>query len=188
MLKFHLFKDQETQENYYFYPVNNREVNLFKSGFSKITRVLSKEYDKIEYGVSTSLRHKIVYEEIEKFSVIEEKKEASPLFVPSNSIIGKAMKKKPSGFSEGIDMNFSKNFMDYFDPEDDFRSKKKPFVEVSDLRRELLKFSEDYKDIDQNLNQILCDLRKLGLIIYFDNDILRSTIITNPQWFNSVFK
>ena len=66
--------------------------------------------------------------------------------------------------------------------------KKKPFVEVSDLRRELLKFSEDYKDIDQNLNQILCDLRKLGLIIYFDNDILRSTIITNPQWFNSVFK
>ena len=38
------------------------------------------------------------------------------------------------------------------------------------------------------LRTILIDLHKLGLIVFFDHDILRETIITDPQWFNLVFK
>ena len=39
-----------------------------------------------------------------------------------------------------------------------------------------------------NLRKILKDLHKLGVIIFFDEDILRETVIANPKWFNILFK
>ena len=38
------------------------------------------------------------------------------------------------------------------------------------------------------LRKILVDLHKIGSIIYFDDDILRETIISDPEWFNTVFR
>ena len=39
-----------------------------------------------------------------------------------------------------------------------------------------------------NLESILVDLHKLGVILYFNDDILKETIICDPKWFNNVFK
>eukprot|EP01091_Cochliopodium_minus_P007897 TRINITY_DN17790_c0_g1_i1.p1 TRINITY_DN17790_c0_g1~~TRINITY_DN17790_c0_g1_i1.p1 ORF type:complete len:383 (+),score=112.10 TRINITY_DN17790_c0_g1_i1:98-1246(+) len=47
---------------------------------------------------------------------------------------------------------------------------------------------ENKNFIIENMNEILVDLHKLGVIVYFDNDILRETIITDPRWFNIVFR
>eukprot|EP01091_Cochliopodium_minus_P008760 TRINITY_DN2038_c0_g1_i1.p1 TRINITY_DN2038_c0_g1~~TRINITY_DN2038_c0_g1_i1.p1 ORF type:complete len:1330 (-),score=374.41 TRINITY_DN2038_c0_g1_i1:37-3537(-) len=68
-------------------------------------------------------------------------------------------------------------------------STENPFVEVSYLKEYLIKeMEEESVEASDQIELILVDLHKLGVIIYFDNEILKETIITSPFWFNKVFK
>jgi hypothetical protein len=58
-LKIHTFPHEN--ENLLFCPVKSRE-ELEKSGIKKLYETLIKEYDSIQYSVSTNLSHKLVYE------------------------------------------------------------------------------------------------------------------------------
>ena len=65
-----------------------------------------------------------------------------------------------------------------------------------ELKNEMIKYSSIEKILVRNKNLIetsselrkyLVDLHKIGSIVYFDDDILRETIITDPIWFNRIF-
>jgi hypothetical protein len=63
------------------------------------------------------------------------------------------------------------------------------FLQVSQLKKSLESYEKHIcTQASQELNSLLTDLHKLGVIIYFDNEILGDIIITNPKWFNVVFK
>jgi hypothetical protein len=51
-----------------FFPLNNREKDIKKSGVKNIFDIISNEYNKAESTVSTTLRHFAVIKEIEKLS------------------------------------------------------------------------------------------------------------------------
>ena len=48
--------------------------------------------------------------------------------------------------------------------------------------------NKDAIESSNNIESILIDLHKLGVIVYFNDDILKETIICDPKWFNNVFK
>ena len=133
------------EESFVFFPINNRELSRNKSGLATIYTILAKEYDNIEHSISTTLRHKLVYEAIQNCCVTPEK------------------------------------------------GKTKPFLDVSVLKDALILKAEKEDQPEalaasKKLESLLVDLHKLGIIIFFDHDILRETIITTPEWFNRVFK
>ena len=55
-------------ESCIFFPLNNREKDIKKSGVKSIFDIISNEYNKAESTVSTTLRHFSVLKEIEKLS------------------------------------------------------------------------------------------------------------------------
>ena len=65
-------KKEETlissMESCIFFPLNNREKDIKKSGVKSIFDIISNEYNKAESTVSTTLRHFSVLKEIEKLS------------------------------------------------------------------------------------------------------------------------
>ena len=143
-LKFHEFKYNNVEQKIIFLPVLNREQDLKKSKTNNLFSVLSSEYDNVKHAVSTTLKHKIVYEEIELKIKLENKKEDEIM--------------------------------------------NEPFLEVEELLKKL-KQKKEFHDCDKNdLELILQDLHKLGLIVYFKKKSLCDTIIPNPKWFNLVFK
>ena len=139
-LNFHVFKETFNEKSY-FCTLNNWERDIHKSGIYKIRETISSEYNQVENGVKTNLKHYLVIKEIEKLS---------------------------------------KNKM---------KEIENPFVEISFLVEQLnQQMEEESKEAAQQIEPILVDLHKLGVIIYFNNEILKDTIITSPFWFNKVFK
>lgn len=56
---------------------------------------------------------------------------------------------------------------------------------LSDYNDEL---SEEYRLNDENITEMLLFLHRVGNLLYFDEDILRETIILDVQWFVNAFK
>ena len=140
-LKFHEFSEKYAGVNYFF-PLNNREKDLQKSGISNVIKIIHEEYNTEKNSVQTNLKHFTVSKLIEKLC--------------QTNIVNE---------------------------------QETPFLNISLLREEVEKLKEnDLEDISNQLNSILVDLHNLGVIVYFDFDILRETVITNPIWFNKVFK
>lgn len=146
-------KISDQEEVFVFFPLNNRELSREKSGISTIYRILANEYDNIQHSISTTLKHKIVYDMIQKLS-------------GSRDQNGQIQKDN---------------------------EKIKPFLDVAKLKQELILQGEREEQQEAIIvcNEIeiyLVDLHKLGVIIFFDHDILRETIICTPEFFNKVFK
>ena len=201
-LNFHKFKTQN-QENHtkegdeigdedeeIFTYLNSREKDLEKSGINKLHKILSKDYDNVDHAVSTNLKHKIVFEEIEKISkrkvVIptqNEKKERKTLFGKLRSSFNFADLKEV--VNQGNQEIRRKNSADIIE----VLKEEEPFVEVSDLMKIINENNELNERLErEEVEYILEDLHKLGLIVYFKKKSLSDTIIANPQWFNLVFK
>lgn len=111
------------------------------------------------------MKHKLVLERIEKLSgKTNERKEVQ----------------KKSSF-------FSLFWYSFSSATEEIETKKKikPYIEVEQLRQEL-KLEEESNflaaDANKQLVEILLDLHKLGMIIYFDKPLLENTIISYPQW------
>ena len=133
---------QATCNELIFFPVNNQEINLDKSGINQVYCLLSNVYQNVPHNVCTTLKHKIVFEAIEE--------------------ITKLVKKENS-----------------------------PFIELSSLKHYLFQYKDDNTEIAEsynNLEDILLDLNKLGVIVYNNSESLKNTIVVHPQWFNNVFK
>ena len=63
-------------------------------------------------------------------------------------------------------------------------------LDVSLLKKSISELNNEdtFEDINENITQVLCDLNDLGLIIFFDREMLKNTIITDPKWFNDILK
>ena len=242
-----------TNENVIFTCLLTIELNLERSGLKKLYNTLSTQYDNVEHAVSTTLKHKIVFEEIERMSnrnvrvsTINERAKKRNSFIPyfspvdldDNPQIENTMRKSKSfSFSDWSDFetlttkprrkelkkkkksafSFSSEaelFGDESSPlkidekidviekekeeekeekkdnkKEENNKKEEPFVEVEDLLENLNKKNDLDEIFDRNeIENILEDLHKLGLIVYFKKRSLSDTIISNPQWFNNVFK
>ena len=169
-LKIHKFETEDLlKEKMLFTTVNNRQLDMKTSGITKLKTILSTVYDNVEHSVSTTLRHKIVYNEIINMSgKTSSYKEQNERFSSKNFF------KKKNSISETEEFNC-----------------KQPFIHFSHLKNNLLEkknMDEISFDASKDLEKVLVDLHKLGLIIYFDNSHLRNIIISEPQWFNNVFK
>ena len=69
------------------------------------------------------------------------------------------------------------------------KENEEPFIEVSHLKERLMKsVEEDSNEAAEQVESILSDLNKLGVIIYFNEGTLKEKIISNPLWFNLFFK
>ena len=189
-MKIHKFIVEGSNEEFLFYPLRNREMDAKKAGISSIFEVLSKEYDSVEHSISTNLKHKYVFERIEKLSRAaslrgeEEALVGPPVLIEQEQEKKKKKKKKKrsklcSSESEVAPILPPKKEL----PAD-------PFIEVSKLREDILSQakSESEKEfaqnISENLEKILDDLHKLGVIVFIDHDILSKTIICDLKWFN----
>ena len=64
--------------------------------------------------------------------------------------------------------------------------KKEPILYVETLKESLIKSGKEKST--ENLQQILLDLHKMGIILYFNHPKLCDIIITDPQWLNNVFR
>lgn len=144
-LNFHFFKTIYC-DKLYFFPLNNREKDLERSGIQNIIDLLSNKYDHIEHSISTSLKHKKVYSLIKKLS--------------SNQ---RDPKKKDDNNIENA------------------------LVETSLLKEEIKKIDQFFLEECQ-LEDILSDLHKLGVIIFFEQKLLSDFVIADPHWFNSLIK
>ena len=178
-LNIHIFKGYEG-DGLYFHYIDNRQRDLNKSGINILYSLLSNKYDNVEHSVSTTLKHKIVFEKIEELS-------GRFVKIPSqNERIKKSISLKQ--FLGSLQTKFSTNNFDVNENQD---SKKDeiPFISVSDL---LITLNEknDLNEIFERkeIEKVLEDLHKLGLIIYFKKKSLNDTIISSPQWFNKLFK
>lgn len=73
-LNFHKFLDTEPLgDKFLFSVINNREGDLKSSGIEEMKRVISNEYDNSEHGIQTTLKHKLIFNFIEKISETEGK-------------------------------------------------------------------------------------------------------------------
>ena len=78
---------KEKGEDRLFYALNNRELSLDKSGIFRLYQLLAKEFDTIENTVSATLKHKVVFEQLEILSgkqqyIEDEKNKEIPLENP----------------------------------------------------------------------------------------------------------
>lgn len=147
-----------------FYCLNNRESDTKRSGVEKMVEILKNEYDDVKHSVSTNLKHKIVYDQICLISnrnkkESEEKAEIEPfLKVEKLKEILAKLQLQGNDNNNNDKMKMDMNEMD------------------------------EINEINENIECILVDLHKLGVIVFFNNDNLKETIITDPRWFNDVFK
>ena len=124
-----------------FYLLNNREVNIEKSGIKSIETLLKNKFIEIENVISPTLKHNFVYSTLQTINV-----------------------------------------------ENEFLNNGRPFLDFKDFFG-MLNNGKYGKIFDENkLRKILTDLHKLGVLVYFNNDSLRDTIVYNPKCFNKVFK
>ena len=72
--------------------------------------------------------------------------------------------------------------------EEETRKKENIFIDVLQLKNNILLYGEEQKKLVDNIEKILQDLHRLGLIVYLNNSSVRDLIITDPKWFNNVFK
>ena len=168
-LNFHLFNTPfNDKEKLLFTSLNNREINQDTSGLKNLYSILSTEYDKVDHAVSTTLKHKIVFDKVVEIS-------------KRNLTLEKEITEKinPNKDSIQLDSKYER----------EVNEEEEPIVEVTDLLN-FLNTKNDLNEIFERneLENILEDLHKLGLIVYFKKKSLSDTIISNPQWFNNVFK
>eukprot|EP01091_Cochliopodium_minus_P008761 TRINITY_DN2038_c0_g2_i1.p1 TRINITY_DN2038_c0_g2~~TRINITY_DN2038_c0_g2_i1.p1 ORF type:complete len:804 (-),score=252.31 TRINITY_DN2038_c0_g2_i1:749-3160(-) len=165
ILKFHLFFDKAIQKDIYFIAVNN--FSFEAEGARELQRLLASEYDSNKYGISATLKHKIVWEEIKLLSNME--------MTDLKDIEG-SFKWLPNLFYVKKENSPSKIV------------KKEPILYIQKLKAHLLNKKDLQGDPIENLEEILLDLHKLGIILYFDHPKLKDLIITDPQWLNNVFR
>jgi hypothetical protein len=180
-----------TNKKLFFTYLNNRELDLDKSEISKLYKILSSEYDNVDHAVSTTLKHKIVFEEIVKMSNrkvnikkekerIVEKEKKTNFF---NNII-QSIKTTKNSFSSHDHAEEREE-----DSKEEEEDSEEPFIELPCLINNLNKNNNSkYRFEKEQVESILEDLHKLGLIVYFFKKSLSDTIISNPQWFNNVLK
>ena len=60
-------------------------------------------------------------------------------------------------------------------------------IKYSLIEKELIEIRKLIENSSE-LRKLLVDLHKTGSIIYFDDEVLREIIISDPKWFNIVFK
>ena len=195
-MKFHQFpspsKNKENEEKILFTYLKNREKSLDKAGINNLYTLLSTEYDNVDNAVSTTLKHKIVFDKIEELSnrniSLPDKNER---FESNNSSSIKSFSSVEAIFGGKLETKKERNQKKKDIENNDSNNQKKeeiPFVEISDLINSL---NQDKKESEENFEKeqvenILEDLHKLGLIVYFKKEFLKDTIISNPQWFNKV--
>ena len=51
----------------------------------------------------------------------------------------------------------------------------------------VIPYLQKFKSKDKSIEEILCDLHLLGMVVYFNNPILKDIIIPDPRWLNKVF-
>ena len=178
-LNFFIFKDRK--ESLMFTLLNNRERDLEKSGLDLLYSNLVNVYNKkLEYAVSTTLKHTIVFEKIEQISIRN-------VYIPDKN--ERAKEKKNDRIFGFFQNNFQRDIQR---PEenlnDNHKKEEYPFVMIDSLLIELNKnyLNENFER--KELENILEDLHKLGLIVYFKKKSLSDIIISYPHWFNNVFK
>jgi hypothetical protein len=184
-LNFHKFKYQininkknKVEERIIFTPINNTEISLNKSGINNLFEILSTKYDYVDYSVKTNLKHKIVFEEIERIS----KRKVS---IPSQNERSKSFIMIDI-FSS---IQITKDNKNSLNPPNQEREDEEPFIEVSHLLKKINEKNELNEIFERDeIENILEDLHKLGMIVYFKKKSLNNTIISNPQWLNKVKK
>ena len=185
-LNFHKFQFETKKNKHYkfeerllFTFLNNKELDLEKSGINNLYNILSTKYDYIDYSVSTNLKHQIIFEEIQRLSKrnfsIPSQNERSKSFIMIDI------------FST---VSFSSSPKEKVTPQlPTQRHEEEPFVDVNDLLKNINEKNELNQIFERNeIENILEDLHKLGLIVYFKKKYLGDTFISNPQWFNNLFK
>ena len=185
-LNFHKFQFETKKNKHYkfeerllFTFLNNKELDLEKSGINNLYNILSTKYDYTDYSVSTNLKHQIIFEEIQRLSKrnfsIPSQNERSKSFIMIDI------------FST---VSFSSSPKEKVTPQlPTQRHEEEPFVDVNDLLKNINEKNELNQIFERNeIENILEDLHKLGLIVYFKKKYLGDTFISNPQWFNNLFK
>lgn len=154
------------KSGFIFYTVKNTEKEAEKTGLKEISSILREEYDNnVKHNVDASLKHKIIFKIIKHLSL---------KIVNENG-----------------------------DEDEGEEIENKPFVEVSKIKEFLIGISEGTKtlrndgEIDteekyfageslEDIETILLDLHKLGVIIYFNDPSLKEVVVSDPKWFNKV--
>ena len=295
-------EEEEEEEEYFFFAMKNKELDIFSSGISHIYQLLVKEYDNIEHSVSTTLKHKLVFQMIEKLASVhvnvsnlpllpspihpgapyppltssftfssppspnssphnspplpfsgltsslyysdlinfplESSSFLNPSSSSSSSSTGRSSflysESSPSSslassppFSPPLSSPVLRQYVGEKEKEKESESKKEmtnsnlttsptkereeerqeerrgksPFLQVSLLREMLREKSEEskrgerqeasreeMKEASVELEKILKDLTKLGLLVYFDHPSLPDILIPDPMWLNNMFK
>ena len=192
----------ENEDKFLFTYLNNRKLDIHDSGIYDLYKILSVECNSVEHAVSTTLRHKTVFDQIEKiskrkkyipsenenFENIKKRKNSKKIVLDSIKISSSfSIGHTQSSVSDSI--KASSSFSKKFKVVEDIDKQEKPFIEISDLINKLNQKDDlNIKFEREEIENILEDLHKLGLIVYFKKRALSDTIISNPQWFNNVFK
>ena len=166
--------DFELKKNgYIFNIVNNREIDVQKSGLESIKKTLCDDYDNVYFSVSASLKHKNVFEVIEQLSKIEEEKN-----IEEDNSEEKEIERKPF-----IEVSQIKSFLKEIE---EGKSKFEKRTLLNPNKEEIEEEKQVAKESQETLEQILLDLHSLGVIIYFKDPSLKDIVIPHPKWFNKV--
>ena len=171
-LKIHKFNDLNTSEEFVFFPLKNRKLNVEKSGLSIIRTILVTQYDNVEHSISATVQHKIVLEAIRKlYRASDLKKFAPKSFVDHWS--------SASVDSDPRTLNLG--------------NKRNDLLSVAQLKEYLMEEAKVNNSVEvtlacDNIHKILSDLNKVGVIAYIERDLLKDIIIPEPKWLNNIFK
>jgi hypothetical protein len=143
---------------------------LKKSGIEKISRILTEEYSNLTNNTSTNLKHKIVFEEIEKISKRNDHLKSQNEIFKEENIFDFIYNIFDS--QEKVKLNTSFDIYKY--------QEEIPFIKLETLKLNLInnkEYQEDALEASIEIEQILLDLHKLGVIVYFNEEVLKNTII-----------
>jgi hypothetical protein len=160
----------EKNNDFYFYIVKNREIKKEESGLKKIFDVLCSEYDNVKHGVSADLKHKMVYEIIEKLSKNENFEDEIENEIENQKI-------------PFIEVNEIKNILKKIE-----KGEKIDNITFGEEGEDDESERNIAKDSFNKIETILSDLHKLGVIIYFNDKSLKDIVVSDPKWFNKVKK
>jgi uncharacterized protein with von Willebrand factor type A (vWA) domain len=177
-LNFHYFSeyDSQSQSKFIFCVVINKECDIKASGIADLQKIISNEYNHSSSGVSTTLKHRLVYNILTKMSEMEENDE--------NDLLIDEEKQEKSPFiqlsfvREKILEEFKIGIVKVLKSMKKGKSLKEEITKM--LQRENL---SDFIEANNQLGKILLDLHKLGVIIYFDHYLLKETIICKKFFF-----